>query len=235
MKRPTETTTFDRWTALFARLGLVLLLTTVAPPASAQEAEGTGAAPGTSVKACCQNCAKMKGEHEKSGDMQCGHMQKGHMNGGHMQGDTKGMRHGASGGERGMGGHRQLMVNIHGLINDHSSITREVEKIADGVVTVTRTSNPELVPTLQTHVAQMYGLIDSGGSIRHWDPLFVEIFEHADQIVMDTELLEDGIRVRETSADPYVVKLIQAHADKVNEFVARGMDAMHEPTAVPER
>ncbi len=126
------------------------------------------------------------------------------------------------------------MAAIHTLIDNHDAITRNVTHTTDGVVTVTRTDDAALVPTLQKHVLQMSELLDDGGSIRHWDPLFVEIFEHAEHIEIEHELLDDGVRVRETSADPYVVKLIQAHAAKVDEFVERGRAAMHEPTAVPE-
>lgn len=38
----------------------------------------------------------------------------------------------------------------------------------------------------------------------------------------------------ETSDNPEVVKLIRAHARKVNEFVARGPAAVHEETPFPE-
>jgi hypothetical protein len=44
-----------------------------------------------------------------------------------------------------------------------------------------------------------------------------------------------GVRVRETSDDPYVARLIQAHAKVVSGFVARGgaeSQLAHEP---PER
>ena len=165
-----------------------------------------------------------KKEHKcKAAGGGCGHMQKGH-------GDTPGKM---SGGRMG-GGHMAAMGPIHELIDNHQNITREVEDLKDGVLTVTRSTDPDLVPTLQKHVGQMVEMLESGGSIRHWDPLFVKIFENADKIEVRTELIPDGIRVWETSSDPYVAKLIQAHAAKVSEFAERGRDAMHEPTAVPE-
>jgi len=158
----------------------------------------------------------------------CPHMKKGQGDAG-AQSPGGGMAEGRMGG-----GHRAAMGPIHELIDSHESITREVETLKDGVVTVTRSTDPDLVPTLQKHVGQMVEMLESGGSIRHWDPLFVEIFKHADQIDVRTELLDDGIRVWETASDPYVAKLIQAHAAKVSEFAERGREAMHEPTAVPE-
>ena len=44
-----------------------------------------------------------------------------------------------------------------------------------------------------------------------------------------------GIKVVETSDDPYVVKLIQAHAQGVSEFVKEGMPAMHREHPLPNR
>ncbi len=54
------------------------------------------------------------------------------------------------------------------------------------------------------------------------DPLFAEIFKHADKIKMQHEDTDKGVRVTETSDDPYVAKLIQAHAKVVSGFVERG-------------
>ena len=79
----------------------------------------------------------------------------------------------------------------------------------------------------------MRGLLEGGGQIRSWDPLFREIFEHRDEIVMEIEQLEDGVRVTETADNPEVVKLIRTHARKVSEFVARGPAAVHEETPIP--
>lgn len=50
---------------------------------------------------------------------------------------------------------------------------------------------------------------------------------------MTIETLADGVRVTETSANPEVVTLIQAHARKIDAFIARGPEAVHEPTALP--
>jgi hypothetical protein len=64
------------------------------------------------------------------------------------------------------------------------------------------------------------------------DPLYREIFKHADQIEMTLENTENGIRVTEASDDEYVVKLIQAHAKVVSGFAKRGFEEArknHEP------
>ena len=67
------------------------------------------------------------------------------------------------------------------------------------------------------------------------DPLFAELFRHADKIKMQHEDTEHGVRVVETSADPYVARLIKAHAKVVSGFVDRGFDEAMKNHAVPDR
>jgi intracellular sulfur oxidation DsrE/DsrF family protein len=69
--------------------------------------------------------------------------------------------------------------------------------------------------------------------IRMRDPLFRELFQHTDKIVMKHDDTEKGVVVMETSKDPYVVKLIQAHAKVVSDFVARGFDEAMKNHPVP--
>jgi hypothetical protein len=52
---------------------------------------------------------------------------------------------------------------------------------------------------------------------------------------MRYEFTPRGVRVVETSADPYVVKLIQAHADVVTLFVKNGRAEMMKNHDVPPR
>ena len=138
-------------------------------------------------------------------------------------------RHGQSGNRSAM---QTAMTLVHG---DRSLILRTVEEVPDGVVTVTRIpSDPQAVEVLHQHVAEMTSLLESGGQVRRWDPLFAEIFEHAEEIDIEIETLEDGVRVTETSDNPQVVALIRAHARKVDQFIARGPEAVHEATPLPE-
>jgi hypothetical protein len=127
------------------------------------------------------------------------------------------------------------MQATRALVHEYrQDIVREIEDIPNGVATTTRSpGNPGAVGVLERHVREMKGLIEDGGRIRVWDPLFSEIFDHYDEIEMVVETLEDGVRVIETSENPEVVKLIRAHARKVSEFVARGPAAVHESTPLP--
>jgi uncharacterized protein YdcH (DUF465 family) len=151
------------------------------------------------------------------------------------QGMKQGMKKGMGGEMRG-GGPPAVMHTAMELVHQYrGSIEREIQNIDNGVITITRSAtDPEAARTLEQHVREMKDLIASGDRIRDWDPLFSEIFDHYEQIDMQIETIEGGVKVTETSADPDVVLLIQAHAQKVSQFLARGPEAVHEATPLPE-
>jgi uncharacterized protein YdcH (DUF465 family) len=126
------------------------------------------------------------------------------------------------------------MESIHGLLARHDELTRTIEDIPGGVRTTTTTDNPEVLAMLRQHVGEMEALLDEGGRIRQWDPLFAEIFDHREDIEIEIEEIADGVQITETSSNEEVVKLIRAHARKVDEFVERGWQACREETPLPE-
>lgn len=147
-----------------------------------------------------------------------------------------GRHHGWGSGARGAGawgGPPAEMQAVWTLIGAHDDIERIVEEVPGGVRTTTTTTDPELVPVLQRHVTEMAGLLESGGRIRNWDPLFAELFDRRDEIHITIDRLDNGVEVVETSDDEGVTKLIRAHARKVEEFVAEGDDVLHQPTPLP--
>lgn len=143
------------------------------------------------------------------------------------------MRGGMQGGAHGRGHGRDEMAAIWELIDRHAAIERRVQEIPGGVRTVTTSNDPEVVATLQRHAGDMAELVETGGRIRMWDPLFAELLSHTDEIVMEVESITDGVVVTETSERPEVAALIRAHADKVSEFVRRGEEAYFEETPLP--
>jgi hypothetical protein len=52
---------------------------------------------------------------------------------------------------------------------------------------------------------------------------------------MQHEQTPNGVRVVETSTDPYVAKLIQAHADVVTGFIRNGRSELMKNHPVPDR
>ena len=146
-------------------------------------------------------------------------------------------------GMRGMGpgamqhddDHMKDMQMFHELLDKRALITRKVVKLTNGIDTLTESDDPAVASLIRTHVASMTARVEEARPIHQRDPLFREVFANAAKIVMKREPTAKGVRVIETSADPYVVKLIQAHADVVDAFVANGRSEMMKNHPVPAR
>jgi hypothetical protein len=122
---------------------------------------------------------------------------------------------------------------IHFLADHRQEIQRTVTELPDGVSTVTESDNPEVSAAIQKHVKAMARRVDQGQPIRMRDPLFAAIFRLADQIDIAYRETEKGMRVKETSDDPAVVRLIQAHARVVSLFVENGYRELRKNHPVP--
>jgi len=131
--------------------------------------------------------------------------------------------------------HRPDMALIHFLIDNRDAITRRVVEIPDGVETVTESAKPELSVAIRDHVAAMARRIEMGAPIHLRDPLFRELFAHARDITLRQEATDHGVRVVETSADPYVAQLIKAHAAVVTSFIQNGHVEMMRDHPVPAK
>jgi hypothetical protein len=110
-----------------------------------------------------------------------------------------------------------------------------VNELSNGVDTLTESDDPEIAAKIQEHVHWMQYRIDETKPIRRRDPLFAELFWHTDSIRMELTNTEQGVRVTETSDDPFVAKLIKAHAKAVSGFVERGFAEAMKNHPVPER
>lgn len=122
----------------------------------------------------------------------------------------------------GDGGPMADMQLIHQLLDNGAKVRRSVVVRADGVETLTESDDPAIAKTIQVHVASMYERLKDDRPIHQRDPLFQAIFEHASQITFASESTPHGIKVVETSTDPYVVTLIQAHAEVLEQFIKHG-------------
>lgn len=119
------------------------------------------------------------------------------------------------------------------LLKNHDKIKRTVRELPSGVETLTESDTPEIAAKIKEHVQWMEKRIEKSQPIRLRDPLFAELFKHTDKITMIHQDTPKGVRVREISSDPYVVKLIQAHAKAVSGFVERGFAEAMKNHAVP--
>lgn len=139
---------------------------------------------------------------------------------------------------KGRGGDAAFIADrdmFHSLLSHRADIRREVKKTEHGVETLTESDKPEVAATIQKHVASMEKRVKDKKPIHLRDPLFAEVFRHADKIKFVYEKTEKGMRVTETSDDPYVAKLIQAHADVVSLFIKNGFDEPHRNHDLPPK
>jgi hypothetical protein len=118
------------------------------------------------------------------------------------------------------------MQVFHFLLENRAEIRRTVTVLANGIDTLTESDNPEIAAKLKTHVSAMYGRLKDGRAIHQRDPLFEELFAHADQIDANITYTDKGLHVVETSTDPAVAHLLHRHAETVDAFIKNGMAEM---------
>jgi hypothetical protein len=132
---------------------------------------------------------------------------------------------------RGMGHGRGMMMDdsqkadmevFHQLFDHRTEIRREITSLRDGVDTLTESDNPKVTELLQRHLDSMVARVHEARPIHQRDPLFREIFANSQKIRMDVKRTPKGVRVIETSDDPYVAKLIKQHADVIGLFIQNG-------------
>lgn len=124
---------------------------------------------------------------------------------------------------------------FHYLLEHRAEIRRQVKDIPQGVETLTESDRPEVASIIQEHVSSMEKRVKEGRPIHLRDPLFAELFRHASKIQFTYQPTDKGMQVRETSNDPYVAKLIQAHAQVVSAFLKNGFEEVHRNHAIPKR
>lgn len=149
----------------------------------------------------------------------------------------RGFRGGGGRGRQGGPGdaaHAVDMKAIQFLLANRSKIQRTVKNLPDGVETVTESDDPEVTKVLVEHVNAMYKRVEENRPIHARDPLFAELFRNASTLVMKVEKTEKGVKVIETSKNPFSAKLIQAHAKVVSLFLKNGHAEVRKNHAVPE-
>lgn len=111
-----------------------------------------------------------------------------------------------------------------------ATLTREVENLPNGIRTVTRSSDPEVMEALTRHVVEMIDRIErkDDPKIIIQSPTLDIFFDRADTLTNEIDIADTGIIVIQTSTDPEVVAALQRHAAEVSDMAARGMQAVHE-------
>lgn len=118
---------------------------------------------------------------------------------------------------------------IHELLDDHDQIRRTVEKLPDGIRTVTESDDPRIAKYIKDHVQRMGQRVRAGQEmgLPMESPALLAIYRHRDKIATKVETTDKGAIVVQTSSDPAAVAVLQEHAGEVSALVRGGMRALH--------
>lgn len=150
------------------------------------------------------------------------------------RGRGQGQGRGGPGNQRGRGPDDADHQLIQTLMQNRNQIRRKVENLPNGVRTITETDNDQLRPVLIAHVKSMYERLEEGRPIHMRDPLFRALFAHAKEIELVAKPTDKGLMVVETSNNPQVAKMIQAHAEVVSLFLKNGPAEARKNHPVPD-
>lgn len=155
----------------------------------------------------------------------------------HMSGSNH--MHGADGtghdevnmpGLRGANATPEESAELAAMFRNFKTITRDVTNLPNGIRTVTRSSDENVMDQLVSHIFGMIGRVEDKD-----DPQIIIqsrtldiFFERGDGIETEIELTDKGIVVIQTSEDPELIAALQKHAAKVTDLADRGMAAVHE-------
>ena len=116
------------------------------------------------------------------------------------------------------------------LFRNFQTLTREVTNLPDGIRTVTRSSDPDVMEALISHVIGMIDRVDTGDDPQIFiqSPTLDIFFARGNRIRSEIDITDDGIVVVQTSDDPEVVQAMHVHAREVSDMAERGMQAVHE-------
>ena len=133
-------------------------------------------------------------------------------------------------GLRGLNATPEESAELAVMFRGFGTITREVEMLPDGIRTVTRSSDPEVMAVLVSHVVGMIERVGRGDDpeIFIQSPTLDIIFERGGAIETKVEVTDEGVVVEQVSHDPEVVEALQVHAGEVSDMADRGMMAVHE-------
>lgn len=116
------------------------------------------------------------------------------------------------------------------LFRNFETVTRAVENLPNGIRTVTRSSDPEVMDALVSHVVGMIDRVErlDDPRILIQSPTLHIFFQRGGAISSDIAVTEDGIVVLQTTDDPEMVAALHKHAAEVTAMADRGMQAVHE-------
>ena len=152
-------------------------------------------------------------------------------------GGMHGHGHGAGGhdmatmpGLRGLDATDQESAELAVLFQNFQTLSRDVTFLPNGIVTITRSTDPAVMDALVSHVVGMIARVEQGRDPQIFiqSPTLDIFFMRGDKLVNTIEVTDAGIVVEQTTDDPDLVAALHKHADEVSDMAERGMMAVHE-------
>ncbi len=122
------------------------------------------------------------------------------------------------------------------MFENFDTISREVTNLPNGIRTVTRSSDEDVMAVLVSHVVGMVDRVARGDDPKIFiqSPTLDILFTNGAEMQSQIDVTEEGIVVVRTSNDPEVVAALHKHAAEVSDMADRGMQAVHDAMAQRE-
>jgi hypothetical protein len=119
------------------------------------------------------------------------------------------------------------------MFENFDTITREVTNLPNGIRTVTRSSDEEVMAVLVSHIVGMVDRVARGDDPKVFiqSPTLDVLFANGAEMQSQIDVTDEGIIVVRTSTDPDVVAALHVHAAEVSDMADRGMQAVHDAMA----
>ncbi len=127
------------------------------------------------------------------------------------------------------------LAEVAFLVEHRDRIWRSVTMIPDGVEIATGSPDPKVADLLRRQIQANTVRLKEGRPIVVPDPLVTELYRHGPAVKVEMRVTDDGMNVRETATDPWVVQLLQAHAEVVDLCLSVGWDEVQRPHPLPPR
>jgi hypothetical protein len=124
----------------------------------------------------------------------------------------------------------QEIDDLKKIFRSHEGIVRSVEKLPNGIITITEAQDVELRDAIVSHVSMMVTRLQEGKNpaVIIQSPTLDALFGVYEEIDTEIEKTGTGVKVTQTSSNTAVVNLLQKHAVEVTDMTERGMTAVHE-------
>ncbi|MFK7817333.1 MAG: hypothetical protein AB8G99_01330, partial [Planctomycetaceae bacterium] len=147
-------------------------------------------------------------------------------------GQTGGQLRGRMGRGRGF---RPDMSTIHTMFAHRDTIRRTVKKTATGAEATTESDDEDVVALLQEHVPAMEARVHNNSPLPPMTvhPSVQSLIKHKADYVLSCEDTANGVKATYTAKEPFVILLVQEHAQLVSRFLQNGMSEIHRPYKFP--